>query len=157
MRLQFLRLFALFIVLLAFMACDKDDLNTEDPITAADVAEIKTIMSGGEWHVSYFFDTDKDETDNFSGYGFTFNASGALGATDGNTALSGAWSITVSDADDDDSGNDDVDFNIVFNAPDDFEELSEDWHIIKYTKSKIELNHVSGGSGGTDYLTFEKN
>lgn len=153
MKFNFIRICTLCVAMVSFMACDKDDDTTEDRVTAADITEIKTIINSGEWHVSYFFDTTEDDTDNFIGYGFTFNANGVLGATDGNTALSGAWSIGVSDTDDDD----DVDFNIVFNAPDDFEELSEDWHIVKYTKSKIELNHVSGGSGGTDYLTFEKN
>ena len=153
MKFHFLKVFTLSLAMVVFMACDKDDDTTEGRVTAEDIAEIKTIINSGEWYVSYFFDTDEDDTDNFTGYGFTFNVNGVLGATDGNAALSGAWSIAVSDADD----ADDVDFNIVFNAPDDFEELSEDWHIVKYTQSKIELNHVSGGSGDTDYLTFEKN
>ena len=51
----------------------------------------------------------------------------------------------------------DIDFNIFFSAPADFAELSEDWDIISHTASKIELIHVSGGNGGTDLLTFEKN
>jgi hypothetical protein len=50
-----------------------------------------------------------------------------------------------------------VDFNIVFLSPADFEELSEDWSILSISPSKIELKHVSGGNGGTDFLTFEKN
>tara|TARA_R110002049_G_scaffold190967_1_gene359660 strand:- start:20527 stop:20952 length:426 start_codon:yes stop_codon:yes gene_type:complete len=139
----------------SFMACDKDDDKTEDRVTAEDITEIKTIINNGEWYVSYFLDSDEDDTDNFLGYGFIFNVSGVLAATDGNTALSGAWSIAVSDADDSSDGE--VEFDIVFNAPDNFEELSEDWHIVKYTKSKIELENVSDASGGTDYLTFEKN
>ena len=59
------------------------------------------------------------------------------------------------DDDDDDYG--DVDFNIVFSTPADFEELTEDWHIISISNTKIELTHVSGGNGGTDFLTFERN
>ena len=56
------------------------------------------------------------------------------------------------------SGNStgDIDFNIFFASPADFAELSEDWDIISHTASKIELKHVSGGNGGTDLLTFEK-
>ncbi len=50
----------------------------------------------------------------------------------------------------------DIDFNIFFASPADFAELTEDWDIISHTASKIELKHVSGGNGGTDLLTFEK-
>ncbi len=38
----------------------------------------------------------------------------------------------------------------------DFEELSDDWDIISHSSTKIELIDISGGNGGTDYLTFEK-
>ncbi|MEZ4988540.1 MAG: hypothetical protein R2795_26535 [Saprospiraceae bacterium] len=37
-----------------------------------------------------------------------------------------------------------------------FEELNEDWEIISQSDTRIELVHVSGGNGGTDYLTFER-
>jgi hypothetical protein len=52
---------------------------------------------------------------------------------------------------------DDLDFNIAFTAPANFLELTYDWDIQSRTDTKIELIDVSGGNGGTDYLTFEKN
>lgn len=55
------------------------------------------------------------------------------------------------------STSDDIDFNIFFGSPADFAELSEDWDIISHSATKIELIHISGGNGGTDLLTFEKN
>jgi hypothetical protein len=39
----------------------------------------------------------------------------------------------------------------------DFEDLNDDWDFISQSANKIELLDVSGGSGETDYLTFEKN
>ncbi len=63
------------------------------------------------------------------------------------------------DSDDDDSyddDSDDLDFNIVFQLTNDFEDLNDDWDIISHSATKIELIDVSGGNGGTDYLTFEK-
>jgi len=51
----------------------------------------------------------------------------------------------------------DLDFNIFFASPPDFEDLSDDWDFISHTSTKIELIDMSGGNGGTDYLTFEKN
>lgn len=49
-----------------------------------------------------------------------------------------------------------IDFNIFFASPEDFNELSEEWNIVSYSDTKIELIHVSGGDGVTDLLTFEK-
>lgn len=49
-----------------------------------------------------------------------------------------------------------IDFNIFFASPDDFNELSEDWDIVSYSSTRIELIHVSGSDGGVDLLTFEK-
>ena len=49
-----------------------------------------------------------------------------------------------------------IDFNIFFAAPEYFNELTEDWNMISYATDKIELIHESGGNGGTDLLTFEK-
>lgn len=55
----------------------------------------------------------------------------------------------------DDDSQDDLDFN--FNLSNEFEDLSDDWDIISQSSTKIELIDVSGGNGGTDYLSFQKN
>jgi hypothetical protein len=36
------------------------------------------------------------------------------------------------------------------------DDLSDDWDIISYTDTEIKLIDVSGGNGGTDYLTLTK-
>jgi len=43
------------------------------------------------------------------------------------------------------------------NLTNDFEDLNDDWDFISQSATKVELIDVSGGNGGTDYLTFEKN
>ena len=48
-------------------------------------------------------------------------------------------------------------FNLYFDLTNDFEDLNDDWDFISQSANKIELLDVSGGSGETDYLTFEKN
>ncbi|WP_232625213.1 hypothetical protein [Pareuzebyella sediminis] len=138
-----------------FLGCSKDDNDTQGEITSGDIDAIKSTAQSGEWHVSSYLDSGNDETNAYAGYRFTFGPNGVLGVTDGNTALSGAWSITTSDSDDD-SSEDDIDFNIIFNGSELFEELSDDWDMVKYSDAKIELFDVSGGDGTTDYLTFEK-
>lgn len=148
-------LFALSL-LVVFYSCSKDESISKDEITAADMVEIKAAVTTGEWIVTYYFDSDMDDTDDYVGYTFTFNADGTLGATNGNISVSGAWSMTTSDNGNDDSSDDEIDFNIFFASPDVFMELSEDWDILKFANNKIELMDLSGGNGTTDYLTFEK-
>ncbi len=141
-------------ILIFLTSCDKD--NADDNGIAADKTEIEAAVKSGEWHITYYFDSDKDETNDYVGYVFTFNANGTLGATNGNISVSGAWSVTDSATSNDDSSDDDIDFNIFFTSPLLFEELTDDWDIQKFTNTKIELYDVSGGDGTTDYLTFEK-
>lgn len=132
------------------ISCSKDDeTKVEEEITAADMSEIKANVESGDWIITNYLDDDNDETINYDGYTFTFNADGILGATNGNIAVSGAWSLTSSD-------EDELDFNIFFTSPDIFEVLADDWEIKKYSSSKIELIDVSSEDSSTDYLTFEK-
>jgi len=146
----------MFVLLALFFiaACDEDDNNKSN----GKVSEAKTTAITGQWEVTYFFDTDSDETDNFTGYVFEFGSDDKVRATKGSNTVSGSWSVTSDDSGDDNSNGDfeDVDFNISFATPPDFEELSEDWEIISLTSTKIELRHVSGGNGGTDFLTLKR-
>ncbi|WP_228235021.1 hypothetical protein [Allomuricauda sp. M10] len=149
-----------FIMLIAFASCstDNNDEGTTDNLTASQITELNGIALSGDWVITYFFDTDKEETSNFNGYTFTFNADGTLVASNGTTDVNGTWSITDSNSSDDDSNKDsDVDFNILFTSPNNFEDLSDDWDIVSFTSTRIELIDVSGGNGGTDKLVFEIN
>jgi hypothetical protein len=158
MKMHLRDLLPITIVLISFgiASCSKDDNAATAEMRPIDSAAVKTAVTEGEWRISYYFDTDTEETSDFMGFVFTFNADGTLNATDGNTALSGAWSITDSDNDTDDTMDDYTEFNILFSSPPKFADLSDDWEIKSYSANKIELIDVSGGNGGTDYLTFEK-
>ncbi len=136
------------------MSCDKDDDNTQQQETTAQ--QTQNTAQSGSWKITYFFDSDQNETNHFNGYTFTFKENGSLVAVNGSTTITGTWSVTDSNSSDDDGGSSDIDFNIFFASPPDFEELSDDWDIISVTNSKIQLTDVSGGNGGTDFLTFEK-
>ena len=111
------------------------------------------VQSGG-WKITSFIDSGNDETQHFTGYTFTFSANGTLTASNGQQTHSGSWHISDSNSGDD--SPDDLDFNILFNLTNNFEDLNEDWQFISQSASRIELIHISGGNGGTDYLTFEK-
>lgn len=136
------------------ISCHKND-DTSTPQNTT-VSEVRNIAQSGNWRITYFYDSDHEETDHFTGFSFTFNQDGSLVAVKGSTTVTGTWSVTGSNSNDDDGNSNDVDFNIFFASPPDFEDLSDDWDIVSISNSKIELKDVSGGNGGTDLLTFEK-
>lgn len=148
----------LFLLTFSLMSstCSSDDDDNNPSDNTAEIQQIENQAETGTWVITYFFDTDTDETNHYNGYEFTFESNGVLTATNGMNTHTGSWSVTDDSSSDDSSSDDDIDFNISFTSPADFEELSDDWDIISHSSTKIELIDVSGGNGGTDYLTFEK-
>lgn len=143
----------LFIVTVFSSCSDEDDVAVNNSV---DPTPVINIVNNGTWRVTLYEDSSVDETLNFTGYNFSFGAGNVLSATNGTNTYSGTWSVT-SDNSLDDSPSNDLDFNIAFSAPANFADLTDDWNIISYTATRIQLIHVSGGGGGTDYITFEKN
>lgn len=118
--------------------------------------DIKSNATSGTWKVTKYVDSGKDETTNYTQYSFTFIGDGAITVVDskGFTA-GGTWSIHDSNSKDD--SQDDLHFVISFPTTNNLDNLNDDWNFVSQSASKIELTDVSGGNGGTDYLTFEKN
>lgn len=146
--------------LMSSMCSSDDDGGSNNNNNNQVIAQIEATATAGTWKITSFIDSGQDETTDFTGYNFTFGASNVLTASNGSTELTGIWSITDSNnSSDDSSSDDDIDFNILFAVPDtnNFEDLNDDWEIVSYSSTKIELIDISGGNGGTDTLTFEKN
>ena len=129
-----------------FTACSKDDDNPSQPITASNVS---STLQRDSWRITYYYDTDHEETSNFAGFGFTFGLTGDVVATSTLTLVSGSWATATDDSQ--------VKLTFVFTTPAEFAELNEDWRVTERTDSKVKLEHVNSGGAGTDYLTFEKN
>jgi hypothetical protein len=144
-------LFCLFMLNVASMCSSDDDSNTtQDPTPVINTA------AQGTWRVTSYIDSGNDETNHFTGYNFTFGSGGVLTATNGSNTVTGTWSVTNDDSNDDSPSND-LDFNIGFSAPANFADLTDDWDIVSYSDTTISLIDVSGGNGGTDTLIFTKN
>jgi hypothetical protein len=141
----------LLVISFGMVSCSDNDEGPDLP----SMQEIEDTMNSGNWRITKFIDSGKDETNHFTGYDFVFNENGVLETSNGTNTYSGTWSVSDSNSSDD--SPDDLDFNILFNLTNDFEDLNDDWDILSITPSKIELVDVSGGNGGTDFLTFEKN
>ncbi len=137
--------------LFTLVACKKKD----DTPTSTIQSTVQTNVQSGTWRITKFIDSGTDETSHFTGYNFSFKVTGVLNASNGTNSYDGTWGITDSNSNDD--TQDDLDFNINFNLTNDFQDLNDDWDFISQSATKIELIDVSGGGGGTDYLTFEKN
>jgi hypothetical protein len=134
-----------FILLMLLFSCSSED-DSPSPENSTVVAD---AVRSGTWRITYFWDTDKEETNHYLGYSFTFAQNGDLIATNGSNTYNGSWNTGTDDSQ--------VKLIINFSAPEDFVEISDDWHVLEQTASKIRLEDVSGGNGGTDLLTFEKN
>lgn len=156
-KLSIISVVSLIFMLNVASMCSNDDDPQVPLIYPANPAPVINIVSQGTWRITFYQDSGVDETNDFNGYNFTFGASNVLTATNGVDTYTGNWSVTNSDSNDDNPNND-LDFNISFSAPPLFsDELTDDWDIISFNSNKIKLIDVSGGNGGTDYLTFEKN
>jgi hypothetical protein len=141
-------------------ACSSDDDDGSPNDNSQQILQIEDTAASGTWRITNFNDSGQNETSDFTGYDFTFNSDGSLVATNGSITMTGTWSVTDdSNSSDDSISDDDIDFNIFFPVPDsnDFEDLNDDWDIVSTSSTTIELMDVSGGNGGTDMLTFEKN
>jgi hypothetical protein len=125
--------------MMAFASCKKDD-NSSSPSSI--------VVTQGQWKITLFSENGVVETSKFSNYVFTFSSNGTVSAVRSGSTVNGSWS----------DGNDDSQKKLILNfaSPADFTEISDDWHILQETSSKIQLEDVSGGNGGTDLLTFEK-
>lgn len=145
----FFNLTALLVISMNLVSCQNEDDQSQP------TNPLQTTVTSGDWKISSFLDSGKDETQHFSGFAFTFETNGTLKAKRQSESYSGTWEITDSNSFDDSPGTPDL--VIFFNLTNDFESLNEDWTIVSQTSSRIELKHVSGGNGGTDFLTFEKN
>lgn len=111
-------------------------------------SNFNSILTTGNWHVSYYFD-DTDQTAYFNGYNFIFNINNSISVMKNGIVINGDWNSFI------DSSNI-LKLDLSFDG-NEFDDIEEDWQVIEYTNTIIRLKDVSGGNGGTDYLTFTKN
>lgn len=107
-----------------------------------------SVLKEGSWRVILFSEDGENETHYFSNYTFSFLDNNVAKAVSNSSTVSGTWSTRK------DSGKTKLDLNFELTA--NFDELNEDWEILTQSATKIELKHISGGNGGIDLLTLEK-
>jgi hypothetical protein len=132
------------------ISCSTDDDSSN---VSSEQAQISEFMQGNSFIISSFIDSGENETSDFTCYTFEFFADGIVAASNLNNTYSGNWGITQSTSDDDSSN--DLDFYLNFNLTNDVEDLNDDWSVISYSSTTIELIDVSGGDGETVTLVFQ--
>ncbi len=117
----------------------------------------KTAIDG-TWVISSYIDNGEDETADFTTFRLDFQENDILNGTDllssNSNPYVGSWSITDSNGNND--SLEDLNFIMNFSVGNKLDDLSDNWDIISFTDTEIKLIDVSGGGGGTDYLTLTK-
>ena len=133
------------LVLAGITSCSKDSSTSVGTTIAT-----STLLVQGTWKVTYFNDSGTNGTANYNGYIFTFVNGGSVGIINGSIVYNGTWT----------THNDDSQNKLYMNfgvTTSPIAELEKDWHIVEKTSTKLRMEDVSGGAGGTDYLTLERN
>lgn len=110
--------------------------------------ELEDIMIEGQWFVANYNDSGVDETDDYNGYVLDFNSDGTVIATNGSETVSGSWDAFLDNAE--------LKLMINFGTAIPLGEFSDDWDVVSFTNTNISLRDISGGSGETDILVFER-
>lgn len=126
-----------------FIEAAIDDCD-DDSVTPTNLS---SIITQGTWYISYFDNEGTIETPLYSGYTFTFNTDGTTTAQS-STVIAGTWSNYM------DSGVEKLDLLYTGVTLD---EIGEDWEVLSYTATSIQLVDISGGSTDIKYLNFTKN
>lgn len=124
------RFFIPVICALVLSGCSHPDSNNVTP--AANNTQQNNIVTTGKWVVSYYYDNDKDETSDYTGYTFEFGSDNTITATKNGQSTTGTWSRKT----DDNLPR----FVIALNTSDkELSELNDDWVIDAETENQMKL------------------
>ncbi|MBK9017564.1 MAG: hypothetical protein IPM82_27910 [Saprospiraceae bacterium] len=132
----------LILAMASFVSCTNSDDDQSNPSNP----DPQVISQGGDWKVTWYWDKDKDETNDFASYTFKFNADGSFESV-GSGTTTGTWKVT-----DDNSAQ-----RLVISAGSatkPLSDLDDDWIIVSMTDSKIELK--DDNTEHLEELHFEK-
>lgn len=128
---------------------DETLLTLERPTDNGGVEEptLSQIIVEGEWAVANYKDAGIDETSNFEGFKFTFNADSSVVATNDIDTVNGTWSEVI-------DGDKHL-LQLDFGSTIPFDEFAEDWDIVTFNETRVELMDINDDQT-VDTLVFEK-
>ena len=143
-------LIPLLLVSLLVVSCSKSE--TTDP--AADLSANQKMVSTGDWKVTQYLDSGKDETSDFSLLSVSFNADGSIVVSDGTTTYTGTSTLASASSSSDDTGYDDKNHKFTITIAGDklMQKLSKKWLAVKVTETEIWLSDDNPASN--EHLHF---
>ena len=108
--------------------------------------DLSAILEDGLWFVASYTEDSDDQTANYNGYTLDFANDGTVLATNGSNPNNGTWAVQ--------SGGNELVLNFGTNMP--FDEFNDEWDVLSVSDTQVIVQDVSGGGGGTDTLTLEK-
>tara|TARA_R110002049_G_scaffold88627_8_gene223513 strand:+ start:5515 stop:6576 length:1062 start_codon:yes stop_codon:yes gene_type:complete len=126
--------------------CDEDDdfnFNDDDREVLLD------FLTNGNWIIDEFVISDVGQTDNFTGYVFTFLDDGTVNTSNGSQNIGGTFSI-------DDSNPNNVLVILDFGSVMPFNDLNNPWNITESEFGTLALEIGSEANGDLRILVFEK-
>lgn len=109
--------------------------------------ELIDTLLDGTWFVQSYLDDGTDETSAFQSYQFDFQSGGIVIASNSIYTYYGSWNVL---------GIEELDLLLDFGNQIPLIEFNDEWDVINFSQTLVELQDVSGGGGGTDRLTFGK-
>jgi hypothetical protein len=113
------------------------------------VSSVEEAVTKGTWRVTNFSERTNNETDDFTGYTFTFLSNGKIQAAKNGIIKEGNWSESTS------SQKLIIDLGAKSDANKPLGELTDDWVIVSKTATKINL--TDDNSSSNELLEFSKN
>jgi hypothetical protein len=141
----------LFVLALAISLASCSKSNDDNPSNNNNNNSNINEQVSGNWTVTYYFDSGKDETSDYSGYSFEFATDGTLTAIHSTGNFAGTWRIGDSSSDDDSSSNR---FVITITGNKRMDDLQDDWVIDSISDTEIRLRDDNPASA--EELRFGK-
>src|SRR4051812_19452071 len=94
LKMKFSLVVATLFLITAISSCNKDDDTPNTQPTTNNPNDVIGIVNNGSWRITYYYDSDHEETNSFNGYNFTFATGNVLTASNGTNSYTGSWSVT---------------------------------------------------------------
>ncbi len=129
--------------------CDEDDDDDYDNDHEVDTTLITPIVLEGQWIVASYDTAGNDITSDFEGFTLEFFEDGTMVATDGTDTFEGTWEEHVED----DLG---IELVIEFDGSTLIKMLNDDWDVLEYSETRIELSDEDEVGNDTSVLILER-
>ena len=141
-------LYAIATVTLGFgaISCEKEEEKNDNVNTQVNLEQLRNTVIASQWQISQFTQNGADETANYSAYRLEFADDDIVTISNDTLSSTGFWDL--------DRNENGVNFQLNFNNQPDFEEFQQDWELIDYSSTLVELKKED--SIAIDYFTLDK-